>query len=486
MKLVEKKYALGLCLLLVLMSLFSCKKSFLEIIPPGRLIAKNTSDYAALLIAGRQMALMSGYDAPMTMGDDVSAIEPNFGGASLRIQRLFRWDANIYQPDEAPSDLSGLLSSLYVINKVISETPSSIGTDAEKAQVMAEARAMRSFAFFMAIQLYGKPYDAATAATDPGFPLVTQADATQTAFTRASVKEVYDFIIADLTAAIPNLPTTIPYGTRMCKPTGQGLLAKVYIAMREYSLALPLLNSCITDIGSVGTSVTLYDYNQTLGTNGIWTPIGPSGINFPLIQNNREALFSRVTINPFTAGSAYDIILSDKARALYQASDLRLLFFENSYPGGPVAGFPGNHIRRNSPAHTTWLTLADMYLLRAECKARANDFAGAIADVVYLRARRMPNGAIPPSVNTNDKDQLIRFIVEERIREFAMMGFRWFDMRRLSLDPLFQNDTYTHVVFPASGNALDGVTTFTLNPTRLTMSMPPLILTQSPDMPDNP
>ena len=68
-----------------------------------------------------------------------------------------------------------------------------------------EAMAGRAWTYFLLINYYGKPYSAATAATDPGFPIIQVADVTTTTFTRASVQEVYDFIIKDLTTAIPNL-----------------------------------------------------------------------------------------------------------------------------------------------------------------------------------------------------------------------------------------------------------------------------------------
>ncbi|KAF5273719.1 hypothetical protein FQR65_LT17115 [Abscondita terminalis] len=50
------------------------------------------------------------------------------------------------------------------------------------------------------------PYNAATAATDLGAPLIKEADISQTQFTRATVQEMYDSMISDLSEAIPNLP----------------------------------------------------------------------------------------------------------------------------------------------------------------------------------------------------------------------------------------------------------------------------------------
>ncbi len=70
--------------------------------------------------------------------------------------------------------------------------------------------------------------------------------------------------------------------------------------------------------------------------------------------------------------------------------------------------------------------------MRAELKARADDLAGAKADLKPLRSKRMPANIVAiPSGIANDKEALVRFILEERIREFAISGMRWMDMRRL-------------------------------------------------------
>jgi hypothetical protein len=493
-----KNYIVRVPLLLVFLLLFSCKKSFLEVVPPGRLVAETTSEYSALLSSANLILFGTagaGYEAPIRMADDVSGLQPLFSGASLKAQRQFRWEADIYQPDENPSELN-FLAQLYVVNKIINEVSQSTGgTEAEKASILAEAKANRAFYYFMIMNLFAKPYDPATAASDPGFPIITQADVTQTNFpSRASVKEVYDFMISDLLAAMPDLPTTIPFGGRMSRPAAQGLLGKIYVFMGNYTGALPLLDLCINNIGSVGTSVALYDYNTAM-VDGTFPNDPLFGISFPLINNNREALLWRATNNLYAGYFGPDfseeitggeLVLSQKARALFLPSDLRLNFFTNSFFFSPP--LPGGHIRRGfGTAQTVWLNLADMYLLRAECKARANDRNGAVTDVQYLRARRMPASDVPvPNAIAGIQNDLIRFIIDERVREFACTGFtRWFDMRRLSVDPIFQNDTYTHIVYPESGLPT-GSTSFTLSKQRLTMRIPAKILGQNPGMQDNP
>lgn len=113
--------------------------------------------------------------------------------------------------------------------------------------------------------------------------------------------------------------------------------------------------------------------------------------------------------------------------------------------------------------------LPDLYLMLAECKARGNDEAGARADLLALRRNRMPDDEAEIPASVDSKEELIRFVVEERMREYMMSGMRWFDMRRLWNDPLFRQDkeNYTHT---------DGTTLYRLTEDRITYRIPPRVM----------
>ncbi|MNT60300.1 SusD family protein [compost metagenome] len=121
-----------------------------------------------------------------------------------------------------------------------------------------------------------------------------------------------------------------------------------------------------------------------------------------------------------------------------------------------------------------------MYLMRAELKARTQDVAGAKADLETLRAKRMSTNI---SVNITDPTAMIKFVIDERLREFALQGFRWFDMRRLSVDPIFVGTTYKHEALSETGNV---IATFPLKPERFTLRIPQKVLLANPGMNDNP
>jgi hypothetical protein len=65
------------------------------------------------------------------------------------------------------------------------------GTDAERQTVIGEALAIRAYAYFLLVNLYGEPYDPATASTAMGVPINDLVGAENRNFHRAPVGEIY-------------------------------------------------------------------------------------------------------------------------------------------------------------------------------------------------------------------------------------------------------------------------------------------------------
>ena len=478
----SKNIFIGFIAFIVGGGLVSCSKDFLEIQPKGKLIARTLADYDLML---NNLDMMNtGTESQVVMGDDVAAVDPYFSGAQLKTQRLFRWDAMIYEPGENSTEMAMPMQNIYSVNAIINEVMQAAeGTEKQKKEVLAEAKVVRAWTYFLLINYFGKPYDPGTAAIDPGYPLITQADVTETRFTRATVKEVYDFIINDLQAAIPELPARTTHRLRMSKAAAEALLGKVYTFMGRFDEAIPFLNAAFADLANAIIPVELYDYNVAFTPGGAFTPIGMFGPAYPQVNYNTENVYAKQFINMWSFVNS-ELVMNAQTAALFKSSDLRLRFYSSMpFPFG-TAYYSGMLRRMGPVANQYGILLPELYLLRAECQARMNNLAIAKEDVEALRSKRMPlsDATIPPAI-ASDKDQLTRFILEERIREFALQGFRWFDMRRLSVDPLFNTTVgYTHTLYNASGP----VTTYTLQPERFVLRFPQKIIDQNPGMQNNP
>lgn len=476
------KYKIYLPVLFTItMVLGSCNKEFLEVVPKGRLIAEKTADYDKILNS-TNFTNFSMVPIYTVLGDEVIARDPLFGARPTFDQRLFRYEDNLYEPEAEPTQITTLTKLLYLCNKIINEVmDSSGGTDSEKRVIQAEALTARAWLYMHFTTLFTKPYSAATANTDEGFAIIKDADINRT-YVRATLQQHYDFMIEDLKAAIPNLPTIITSRYRATQAVAQALLGKVYLSMGKFSDALPYLNGAITNItGNTGLVTKIYDYNIEMLVGGAlysasMATSGPATITLP---NNVESIYSRQDINLYSSSGNSYFVLNPAVAAKYSTTDHRRKCYNSTN-----LPYPAGALRRLWPLiQPTGMNIPEIYLMRAECRARANTLYGANSaeeDLLYLRQRRIPvaSAAVPAGMT---QTQMIQFVIDERLREYAFSGLRWFDMRRLSVDPLFSSVTYTHTLHFADGTSQN----YPLRPERLTLKIPGRILRDNPEMKDN-
>ncbi|MDO6432346.1 RagB/SusD family nutrient uptake outer membrane protein [Flavitalea sp. BT771] len=486
-----KRYYPIVCMVLLIASQTGCKKGFLDIVPKGYQVATKVEDYDLLMNSSNFYFYQAagGLREFVLMGDDIAAEGDLFGKQEKpQTPRAFRWDALIWDNKDYPLDLNTQTGNLYTINKIINEVLSSEGDDARKKSLQAEAKASRAFLNFLLVNSYGKPYNPATAASDPAFPLIVKADISQSGFKRATVQEMYDFIIKDLTEAIALLPVQAPAKTRFSKGAAEALLAKVSLFMGKYPDALTQIKTAFTDVMASPLKPRLYDYNVEFAPGGKFLPIdsysGPAG-PFNDYTDQTQAALTMVYMGGSYDGNPFEndgLVLDPKAQALFEPSDLRLNFYSDIEPNGTPN--PGGRLRPYGIRYIRiGIELNEMYLIKAECEARTGDLANAVTDVETLRQNRMPAGDAPVSgAITGDQAALTKFIIEEREREFAFTGFRWFDMRRLSVDPLFAGATYTHTLYDPAGNKI-----YTLKqPERWVLQIPATYIEANPGMVNNP
>lgn len=482
MKIVRYKWSALAFLFLI--GICACSKGFLEISPKGILIAETTAEYDLLLNDISTVRLA----AQNIMGDHVAAMNPYFNGrTALENKNMFKWEDDIYLESVSTTMYSSITPGIYSYNKVIAEVmKSKEGSEAEKAAIYAEALAGRAWSYFTLANLYAQPYSKATAKIDLGLPLLLEADLTKVTAHRSTVQQLYDVIVADLVNAIPKLPTTLTHRIRIARPAAEALLGKVYMFMGEYNLALSYLEDAVKGFEQAVIPVKIYDLKNEFEKGGFFFPIdrvwGPS---YKSLSLNQEVVFLKVTSNSFNLRSN-DILYTKEFLSLYTANDLRRNFF-SSNPDGDVRRVFPNDMKRGygKLAVNHGITITDIQLLLAECKARLNNLSGATAELLKIRLNRMPEEeALIPSQIASDRYSLIKFILEERLREFATEGFRWADMRRLSVDTEFKSTIGTsHSLYDMAGNLIE---TYQLRPERLTLRFPLYIAKWNPNLIQNP
>lgn len=332
------------------------------------------------------------------------------------------------------------------------------GNAAAFDNTLGSALFFRSWSFYQLAQAFAPLYNKATAATDLGIPLRLSPDIT-TPTTRASLEATYAQVLGDLKTAMNLLPITPAFKTRPSKPAAYALLARVYLSMQDYPNAGLYADSCLALYN------TLLDYN-TLDVSS----------NTPVPRFNGEVIFASLVQDvPNNELYRASLVRIDTALvASYDADDLRKTIFFRPRPNGWYS-FKGSY--DGSAVPFTGLAVDEVYLIRAEARARQDGLAGALQDINTVLKHRYVTGSFVP-VTANNATEALKVILKERRKELLQRGTRWTDLRRLNTDPAFAK-TLERVV---NGN------TYTLVPgdLRYTWPIPPAVLSFNPGMLQNP
>ncbi|GHU64195.1 membrane protein [Bacteroidia bacterium] len=287
-------------------------------------------------------------------------------------------------------------------------------TQDEKDKLSGEAYFGRGYAYFELARGWGDAQIQTTPTTDLS---------TIKGITRSPRAAVYAQAIADLEEAEKRLPEDNITRNRAQKSTARAIRAKVHlyaeqwelseqyaslvIANNKYELAYPY-KAFFTSPFSSKESVFELNYSST-DKNNHWSSWFPSSLSGSYEFIPTQQLIDLLS-NPATAGGRSALI---KTAGNYTYG---VLYNTNS---GATQGTDPEYIIR----------IADLYLIRAEAKARkaSHDYAGAIADLNIIRERAE---LTPFPFSITDETTILRAIEDERRLEFAFEADRWYDLAR--------------------------------------------------------
>ena len=127
-------------------------------------------------------------------------------------------------------------NEIAAANEVINSYPSDT-QDKEALYRIAQARAIRAFSYLNLAPYFQFGY-AAGGNSKPCVPIVTETTENFTDNPRATVAQVYELIISDLTYAIENLEGYVrPDKSRIDQKVAYGLRARAHLNMQEWALA---------------------------------------------------------------------------------------------------------------------------------------------------------------------------------------------------------------------------------------------------------
>ncbi len=409
-----KKPYIPIFLLAATAVLVSCEESFLEKKPDKALVVPTTlEDLQALL--GNDILIMNQDPALAEIAsDDFYTTTEGFENLSVLEGNSYLWAEDVYEGDNI-SDWGLPYEQVFYANVVLEgldRITITSGNRPEWERTKGGALFYRAMAFYNLAKVFALPYDKDKAASTLGIPLRLEADVNIRP-KRASQQETYGQILSDLEAAVKLLPDLAAFKTQPSKATVFGLAARVSLSMHDYEKAGAYADSCLQ------LQNTLMDYNEVDGSKR--SP-------FPVL--NGEVIFhsTLLTYKYLRAGLT---ILAPELYSAYDEDDLRRTLFFTDKGGGQI-NFRGSY--NGNVITFSGLTTDEVYLIRAECRARQGDIPGALEDLNMLLETRWKEGTFVPFTAASKKEALDLILMERR-KELVGRGLRWEDLRRLNQYP---------------------------------------------------
>lgn len=449
-------------LLLLPVFLQACHKNYLDAKPSTTIAIPTTlSEFQALLDNNAV------FNQVPTLGeascDDYFFTQNAYQSLDIREQNAFLWAPDLFEGEGGQLDWNAPYEQVFYANVVLDGLGNKPEADSLSQWEALEGAALfaRAFAFYNLSQVFAPMYGTVADTSHWGIPLRLHSEISSVS-TRSTLGQTYQQIINDLDSAEMFLPVMLPSNnasrSRPVRVAAQALLARVYLSMRNYPMARAYADTALQFYDS------LIDYNKLDTTMAI--PVGM--LNSETIyqagflgSNQFFGTYYCAIAGGFFSGTRIDPSLISS----YDPHDLRRVVFyhykpnDSSYLKGSYTGtnfcFGG-------------LATDELYLIRAECAARAQDPGSAMKDIDTLLAKRWRTGSFP-GYTVGSWQEALDTVLLERRKELAFRGLRWTDLRRLNLED-------SNIVLTRNRGGFSG---YTLEPNSdlYTLPIPPDVIT---------
>ncbi|KIO78213.1 hypothetical protein TH53_05015 [Pedobacter lusitanus] len=439
------KKIIQLCaVLLVLFTLGSCKK-YLDIEPVGRVIPTTTEDFRALLTSAYNS--FSEHKSLLALRSDELKLNEDQEDVIL-YRDIYKWNDATPDPSTFSFQYVALYNTIFFANEVIAEVENRAGKSAVTAQIKGEAYLLRAYNHFELLNLYAKPYQASSAATDRGVVLVLKMDL-EANYKPATIEEVYSQILSDINEGQKLLNINTFDTGKNYRFTTRGawaLKARVHEFRGEWSKALEAAR-------------------QALQLNNELEDLNAAGSKSPNHYQAKESIMAmekamNVSVSNTVAISAHLLSIYDKD------NDLRFAkYFSKS----------GNDYRSAKGASNEFkisFRNGELYLIQAEAALQTGNPALATESLLALKAKRLKPAYLAAEksrIQALTNADLLQEIYKERERELALEGHRWYDLRR------YGQPAIKHTVGGADYNLIQ-------NDPRYTLPFPKAAITNNPNL----
>jgi hypothetical protein len=394
------------------------------------------------------------------MTDDmVSGFNPADGGLAMynQYEGPFTWRPDMFESMEANRILDQVDTYAHYYrrimgcNVVLDMIDKVKGDNGERENVRAQALAMRSYFYFMLVNLFAQPYNAPGIDREKalGVELILTSTVQDEFPRRASLGAVYEQIESDLLKALPLIKEHGAGNSkfRVTPAFVEQLLSRLYLYQEKWELAARYAtealsyNPALLKLATIPFPSPYYQQNT-----GVYSINSPEVVWFGYASSMEYR-----NMGFFAYGELYFSVSPD-LRSKYQYNqgnssnrgDLRMRYYyywdykdEDWTIFVPVIG---QKAAISNSGVVKGMRVAELYLNRAEANIRLylknGDDAlrvSALNDLNRLRESRYDtrNVAYVP-VNLSG-EALLDFCHDERRRELSFEDHRWFDLRRYGM-----------------------------------------------------
>lgn len=433
----------------------SCAKKF-DLVPPDGIIRENywqNKEQVHAAVIGCYASLMDGGTSAASRGPaetffiwgEIRAdmVTPSLGTRAEE-NEIFNIST---QPNNTIVDWRPIYNIINYCNTVLDYAPSVLQKDPTFTQealngYLAEAKTLRALMYFYLVRSFGEvPLKLKATASDE--------DIVQLA--KSSSAEVLTQIVKDLSEAESNAVVT--YGDlrdkgRITRYTVNTIQADVALWMENYAAAVTACDKVINSrrFGLIASSAAWFNTLYRTGNSN---------------ESIFEIQFNQQKINPFynmhaiattrryiAANRVMDQIFTTEVNILSGTPDIRSNGASVRAEDNVIWKYIGTNnedmiAQADSYTHWFFYRYADILLMKAEALAQIDGRgAEALQLVNQVRARAFAPDATNNNPDITNKDELSLYILQERSREFAFEGKRWYDVLRY-----VKKNNYANIAF---------------------------------------
>lgn len=452
-------------------------------------------------------ALLSSFHAYLDlMTDDmVSGFNPTEGSLAAynSYEGPFTWKADMFETMlqagvEQTDTYAHYYRRIMGCNVVLDMIESVKGEATERDNVRGQALAMRSYFYFMLVNLFAQPYNAPGIDREktPGVELILSSTVHDEFPARSGIATVYAQIESDLLKALPLIEQHGSANTkfRVTPAFVNTLLSRLYLYQEKweqsakYATAALSYNPALLKLATIPFPHPYYQQNS-----GIYSINSPEVIWFGYASSSEYKNLGNYAYD----GPLY-FSLSPDLRSKYEYNqsnssnrgDLRMRYYYYwdyaDYDWTIFIPIIGQKAAVSNSGVVKGMRVAELYLNRAEANVNlylknGNDAlrVAALNDLNRLRESRYDTRNVAYMPVDLSGQALLEFCHDERRRELSFEDHRWFDLRRYGMPEI--RHTFRKLV---SQSPMEYV--LQKNDKRYVLPIPKAALIRNPNLEQNP